>query len=234
MIPGKRGNAIYTEPLGAIKNMNLKNQILLILITSSLCLSCEEKNEPEEKEDTTQMIKECLKPYLFRTGSYWIFKNDSSDVVDSLAVIEFDSGSYWMPPPVHGAPGQKWEYYNIFVMSFPDSVMHNDFLDRNHIRRNGGGTYGELGQPIFIADGIVGEGYNGMKIIDIIPELEISGNSIFNVIQVKVTASEQYQQEFVYDTYLYFTDSIGIIKKVEVISEEDIRSWSLIRWNTKI
>jgi hypothetical protein len=73
-----------------------------------------------------------------------------------------------------------------------------------------------------------------MKIIDIIPELDISGNSFSNVIQVKVIASEQYQQEFVYNTYLYFTDSIGIIRKVELISEEDIRSWSLIRRNTKI
>jgi hypothetical protein len=213
--------------------MKLKSQILLFLITSFLCLSCEETQEPEDKEDTTQMIKECLKPYLFRTDSYWIFKNDSTGIVDSMAVIEFDSGSYWMPPPVHGAPGQKWEYYNIFVMNFMDSVIHNDFLDRNHIRRNGGGNYGELGQPILIADGVVGDGYNGMQIIDIIPELDISGNTFFNVIDVKVTASKQYQQEFDYDTYLYFKDSIGIVKQVEHRSIEDIRSWSLIRWKIK-
>jgi hypothetical protein len=214
--------------------MRFISQILLLLIISSLCLSCEETEDPDDNEDTTQMIKECLKPYLFRTDSYWIFKNDSTGIVDSLAVIEFDSGSYWMPPPVHGAPGQKWEYYNIVVMNFKDSFIHNDFLDRNSIRLNGGGKYGELGQPILIADGVIGDGYNGMEIIDIIPELDISGNTFSNVIEVKITAAEQYQKEFAYDTYLYFKDSIGIVKKVELISEENITSWSLLRWNTII
>ena len=136
------------------------------------------------------MIKECLKPYVFRTDSYWIFKNDSTGLVDSLAVIEFDSGSYWRPPPVHGAPGQKWEYYNLVVKNFTDSNIYNEFLDRNCIRRNGGGDYGELGQPILIADGVDGDGYNGMEIIDILPELDLRGRTLFNVKEVKVTASE--------------------------------------------
>lgn len=80
----------------------------------------------------------------------------------------------------------------------------------------------------------VGAGYNGMEIIDIIPKLVIKGNTFTDIAQVKITATEQYQQEFEYDTYLYFTDSIGIIKKELLLRCENIEAWSLIRWNTEL
>lgn len=214
--------------------MKIRTSILLILVIGSLAFSCNDINEPENQTDTTRLIEASLKPYLFKTGSFWIFENDSTGSLDSIVVISTEHDSYWCPPPVHGAPGQKHEYYKITKENFSNSEIFNDFMDHSHIRRNGGGSFGELGQPIFMAGEEVGAGYNGMEIIDIIPKLVINGNTFTDVSQVKITATEQYQQEFEYDTYLYFTDSIGIIKQEVMKDSENIESWSLKRWTVEL
>ena len=75
--------------------------------------SCNDNNEPEDQTDTIRLIEESLKPYILKTGSYWIFENDSTESLDSIVVISTEHDTYWSPPPLHGAPGQKHEYYNI-------------------------------------------------------------------------------------------------------------------------
>jgi len=52
-----------------------------------------------------------------------------------------------------------------------------------------------------------------------------------DVDKVKITAANQYQPEFDYDTYLYYTDTVGLIKKETDLGGGNIESWTLKRWN---
>jgi hypothetical protein len=69
-----------------------------------------------------------------------------------------------------------------------------------------------------------------MKIIAKFPTMTINSNIFKNVVETKITASQQYQPNFSNDTYLYFCDSIGLIKKVTDFGSGNLESWSVERW----
>jgi hypothetical protein len=175
-------------------------------------------------------LSESLNPYKFKTGSFWIFQNDTTAILDSILVTSTEHDFYWLPPPIHGQSGDKHEYYKINLKSFATLHIYNDYLTNYYIKRDGGGDYGENGQPIFMTNSDTGSVFNGMKIIAKFPIMTINGNTFTNVIETKITASQQYQPIFVNDTYLFYTESIGLIKQVADIGNGNFESWSIKRW----
>jgi len=193
--------------------------------------SCRKDEAVDNEEQTTySYLSESMKPYKFRTGSYWVFKNDTTGILDSIVVTSTENNFVWSVPPVHGQPGSKDEFYKINLKSFTTSLTYNDYLTHYYIKRNGGGAYGQDGQPIFMADSDIGAVFNGMKIIAKFPTMTINSNIFKNVVETKITASQQYQPNFSNDTYLYFCDSIGLIKKVTDFGGGNVESWSIERW----
>lgn len=188
------------------------------------------KNNINENQTTYKYLNESIKPYKFKTGSYWVFENDTTGELDSIIVTSTENDFVWCPPPVHGQSGEKDEFYKINLKSFATSQTYNDYLTNYYIKRNGSGEYGQNGQPIFVVNSDTGEVFNGMKIIAKIPTMTISNNTFNNVVETKIIASQQYQPMFTKDTYLYFSDSIGIIKKVTDIGTGNFESWSIKRW----
>jgi hypothetical protein len=201
---------------------------LIYISIGLLLISC--RNDKEDKPNYVP-LSESIKPYKFKTGSYWIYVNDTTGDWDSIRVTSIENDLYWCPPPMHGSLGQQYEYYKINLENFRTFETYNDYLTSYWIKRNGGGQYGELGQPIFMANEEIGEEFNGMEIIDKLPAMEILGNTFFNVDKIKITATNQYQIEFEYDTYLYYSNTIGLIKWETDFGEGNIESWSIKRWN---
>jgi len=210
----------------------MKTLFTLIIAFIGLTLFSCRKDKNADNSDLTKYfyLSNSLTPYKFKTGSYWIYENDSTSTLDSVVVTSTENDFYWSPPSVHGQPGTKYEFYKINLKSFATSQTYNDYLTNSYIKRNGSGDYGQNGQPIFMANRDTGTIFNGMKIIAKFPTMTINSNSFINVVETKITASQQYQPMFSYDTYLYFTDTIGLIKKVTDLGSSNLESWSIKRW----
>lgn len=197
-----------------------------------LFYSCDKQKktaqEPAQVGDTYVGLSDEIKQFKVKMGSYWIFENDSSGVLDSVIVVGIDSNWVWTSPPVHGNSGTKSEYYKINYKSCLSNVFYNDYLINMIIKRNGGGIYGEMGQPIYWANASVGESFNGLEVVA--KNISLTLNTTFdNVSKMKINKANQYQNEFSYDTYLYFSNTVGVIKKENVIGANNIEAWSLKR-----
>jgi hypothetical protein len=119
----------------------------------------------------------------------------------------------------------------MYIKSYGASETFNYYLTNNYIKLNGGGEYGQDGQPIFMADCEIGTEFNGMEIQEKIQSLIINSNTFNNVIKVKITASKQYQPVYTNDTYLYFEENVGLIKKVIDLGNSEFESYSIKDWN---
>ncbi len=212
-----------------------KTHLIFIVISSLSVMFC---NKNEEKSLTPSEIKieylqQSITPYKFKTGSYWVYENDTSGILDSVIVLNTENDFYWSVPQVHGKNGIKSEYFKINLQSLLTNIIYNDYLTYNFIKRNGGGEYGNKGQPIFVTNSSIGYGFSGMVINSKFPNIIIKNHNFSNVVVSKITSVNQYQIEFTNDTYLYYSDSIGLVKKITQINSSNIDSWSLKRWNIK-
>lgn len=205
--------------------------ITTILLIGFTTITCNKENSTNETKYT--YLSQSIEPYKFETGTYWIFKNDSTNTIDSLVVINTENDFFWSPPPVHGQSGTKSEYFKMNIESSLTSDLYNDYLTSNYIKRNGGGEYGQNGQPIFIADSDIGTEFNGMEIIGKYQTLIINNHTFSDVVKSKITESQQYESIFINDTYLYYSNDIGLIKKVSDLGNGKFESWSIVRWNVK-
>ena len=165
------------------------------------------------------------------TGSYWIFINDTSGIEDSILVTSTVNDFYVSAAGINAKSSIKEEFFQINLKNFSTSNIYNDYLTISYIKRNGGGFYGQNGQPIYIAESDTGTEFNGMTIIAKYSTFTINSNTFNNVVATKITASQQYQPMFSNDTYLYFCDSIGLIKKVTILGSGNVESWSVLRWS---
>jgi hypothetical protein len=192
--------------------------------------------EKQTAADTTfdtkyDYIQQSIKPFEVKTNSYWVYKNDSTGVQDSISVLSTETGMIWTIPQAHGqGGGTQSEYYKINLKSFSNNTFYNDYILDNFMKRNGGGTWGEKGQPIYMANSVVGTIFNGMEISSKLNTLNINGITFNNITKVKITTANQIQPEFSNDTYLYYVDTVGLIKKEIVLGLNNIESWSIKHW----
>lgn len=198
--------------------------VLALILTFISC-----KKEETKGEDQTELISKGLYPFKFKTGSYWVYEKDSSATLDTVQVIGTDSNFCWSVPRIHGYPGVKSEYFKIGLKSSQPSGITNYYLNHDYIRVNGGVFFCSDGQPVFHLN-LEGHNFNGMKVVDSFPSLTINGNIFSYVTKVKITASEQFKHVFDTTTYLYFTDSIGLIRK-EIETSSGLETWSIKTWN---
>lgn len=193
----------------------------------------DDTNYPPSGEDKYVYLNEKLNPYKFKTGSYWIYENETTAELDSVYVISTETDFFMWIPPLHGnGPAKFAEYYKINLISSLhsiDSTGYNDYLVFDYIKRNGHGYID--GQLMFTMDEHPGYDFLGMKIIANYPTMTINNHTFNNVTQTKITASEQYQPMFDHDTQLFFTDTIGLIKKVTDLGNGAFETWSIKRWS---
>ncbi len=214
----------------------MKNSILLIFLFCLTFYACHKDKQPTA--DTTPetkyfYIQQSIKPFEVKANSYWVYKNDSTGVFDSISVLSTETGMVWTTPQVHGqVGGVQSEYYKINLKSFSYNTNYNYYILNNFIKMNGGGTWGQDGQPIYMANSIVGTTFSGMEIISNLNSININGVTFNNVTKIKITTANQIQPEFSNDTYLYFVDTVGLIKKDIVLGINNIESWSIKNWKT--
>ena len=210
--------------------------LAFILLVVSACRKeedAEPKPTPTASPSQYNYISESIAPYKFKTGSYWIYENDSTGLLDSVTVDSISTGFFVSIPSVHGTTGYTYtQFYKMYFHDFGTSELYNQTLMNNYLVRNYSGDYSNFyGQGIYAANSPVGTSSNGMTIIAKFLSMNIGINTFNNVDEVQIIAADQSFPEFAFDTYLYYSDTIGLIKKEAILSPGNIESWSIKRWN---
>ena len=101
------------------------------------------------------------------------------------------------------------------------------------IKYNGGGNWGQEGQPIYTWNREIGESSGGLALITKYDSLEILDSIFYNVDLMTITAEEQFQTEFEFNTDFYFSPYIGVIRKVIHDTINGTKTWNLKRYDVK-
>lgn len=212
----------------------------LFLISVSFLLSACSKDEVQPNSSgggygytlpEFNYISYSIQPYKFLQGTYWIYENDSTGALDSIVVDSARSGSFESTPSVHGSTGSTFtETYTMYLQNYTSPEQFDVTLMTNYIYRNYSGDWSNFqGQPVFGSE--PGTSKDGMTVLPIYPTYTVGGATYSLVKKMQIIAADQSLPEFSNDTYLYYSDSVGLIKKETQLSTTNIESWSLKRCN---
>ncbi len=211
--------------------MKKKIKHITWILVAVILVSCKKETE-EYYGYCFEYISSSIKPYMFKNGSYWVYENDSTHILDSI-VVTSTTHSFFSPYPSKGGPALSVEYYKINLHDFFNSSDFDDFIFNSYINRNADANTASFGQPILFTNDTIGYSNCGAYLWDTLTTLNIYGNTFNKIKVMKVIADEQNYHYFSNDTYLYYSDSIGLIRKVIDLGSST-ESWSLKRWNVNL
>lgn len=183
----------------------------LILILPFLLASCHKDDHNDSYTYIT--LTPCLLTQAFNKGSYWIYRNDSTQKTDCTYVRNV----------VHGSYEQYWglgaftytEYFEILycrsnaINGYP---VDRDWLEANVIYYNPvpGYNMGVTGPVIYSCrlDSLT-QHYDSI----------MAGNTVFYKVQKSTVGTSTF----------YVAQSIGLVKKI-IRDSTDQGTWNLIRW----
>ena len=184
-----------------------------------------------------------LKPYKFKKGSYWVYQNDSTGILDSIVAIHdtlldntygISSSNYFSFTAYYSI-----DYYDYtFSKSYTDAlatgynILPTVSIFRATPREATQGPYNvALGTPTLMFPHDTSYAFCGSRYVSAIASLTLNSYTFNNINKIKITKASECMVYFANDTYLYYTDSIGIIKRENILSTTNIESWSIKRWH---
>jgi hypothetical protein len=201
--------------------MSLK--VFIILILSISFLGC--RKEVGKKIINTNRISKSLYPFVFDKGSYWIYKETNSGILDNLVVQTITRDSFAVLPT---SPGQgiQWyeEFYNIKYSSSLTGSYDEQLLGYIISR----GLY--QGGYVFLSSKKIGDKSMNAELIDILDTLTIENKTYKGVVKMKIL-----EDQYLTGNYnLYYVDSVGVIRKERTENEKITESWNLIEFKTDL
>lgn len=173
-----------------------------------------------------------LKPYyryhyIFESG-YWVYRDTLSNHRDSV-VLENVVHGYISPNPVFN---DYQEYFTLNYFSYYSGLSFNHFFITEYWKYNGGGEYGQYGQPLMYIQQfgnypVIGSLFNGCEIPEVLPALTIDGTVYQDVIHSHIYENLQYQHEFDDEIDFFIAPNVGIIRKVVTDSLGIREVWDL-------
>jgi len=201
----------------------MKKLTLLVLCLLGCFTGCKKENNSSSE---TININENYKGFMFKDDSYWVYKETTTNDLDSLSIVKTEHSYYWNPPPIHNSPGTRREYYKMTVESKSQNYEYNDVIDSYGLRRNP--------ESQWYICGVVYYSLQTLNNFEWLDSLTVNGIVFYDVIKCKVIAGNYAQgcsnSGFIYNTDLYTVPNYGIIKKVVYEPQSNI-TWDLIRWN---
>lgn len=216
--------------------------ILMLFIALFLVSSCRKDKSisycnlhPEDCVD----IQEVKKYFYFKEGSYWVYQEQNSGLIDSVYVFETynDPSTYYFSTKLYssydGYYYRFWPKIGAVVDSglvekskrstiiYKSKAKPGDFVSESECflfyPKIGDWTYSDGGYPY---------GYNNkLTVSDIYDSIGITNKIFFEAITLyeEHTASEEKQS-----TFHYYVKTVGLVKK-ELIDSNQI--WDLINYN---
>jgi len=207
-----------------MKIMKMKTLFIISLVLG--ITSCKKDKVNESKTLTHGKISQDLYPYLFDANSYWVYKKINSTTLDSINVKSIKRDTLEIGPIVPGqGPQGDEEIYRISYVSSLTNTSFEEQLLGSVITR------GEFsGGMIYISSKKVGDESSTVKIINVFDTLTVETKKYKNVVKVKVTKDVFIDKNY----FLYYVDSIGIVKK-EILTNDNVsETWNLLRSNIKL
>lgn len=159
---------------------------------------------------------------MFNVNSYWVYKNTSSNLTDTVKVIEATLSTYYLPKNA----GQYIVYYNINKSSYSNLeyyLCNIENSNQNYIKTIEDGFGASMFANYLYCTAPVDDTLKKIEFIKKHDTLTIGNFQYSNVIEVltKYNFIENYST-----VKYYWNSNIGIIKKV-VYSDTDSSVWIL-------
>jgi hypothetical protein len=199
-----------------------------VFITFCLLLilnSCS-KDDPSIESNYLYLNESFKSNFGFHEGSYWVYQNQSMNL-DSVVLTVYDSGFTGNCPKTFCDLN---EFVKLTYENVTQGSTYNHYLAFNSIKYNGGGDWGEDGQPIFLLNEDEGYFFNGLLIGEKLDSLLILDEMFYDVQKTSVQAGLQYQPEFDFDRDFYFVESVGVVRIVIYDTINGTQTWNLKRW----
>lgn len=199
--------------------------LMTILLVTILFAGCK-KDEEATTVPHHGKISSSLYPFLFNTGSYWVYKDTITNSLDSTILTNITRGTFSLSPtmPGQGSQGDE-EYFNLNYLSYPTNNIYSEEIFGSIISR--GHTSGGI---TYISTKTIGDSIYNAKIENIIDTLNIEGQSYYNVIKMRIQADSYISSNYNF----YYVESIGIIKKETITGETVTNTWNLLRYRTTV
>ncbi len=191
-----------------------------------LLISCK-KDEPANQTAYTYLNPTLKSDYSFHEGSYWVYQDQAMNE-DSIVLKNFETGfTSTCPDNVC----DRREFIKLNFENITQGLTYNHYLMSNFIRYNGGGAWGQNGQPIFILDRNEEYEFNGLIVGESIDSLIVLNETFYDIKKMSIISDKQYQVEFDYDMDFYFSPSIGVVKFIEYDTLSGVKIWELKNFN---
>lgn len=204
----------------------MKIKIILLLFFAIICTNCKKENNDERSDGYHYRINPSLYPFLFDTGSYWVYKNISTQAIDSIVLVNVNKNAvYVIPPPKPNYQGSldQIDYCNFTYSCFPsDSSFDEQIFSLFISKCFTDGCY-------IYFEGTVGETSNYSKIVAVFDTIIVANQVYKNVVKMKFKLTLDS-----IDYYYYYADSIGIVRKETAINDSIVVTKDLIRHNTQL
>lgn len=196
--------------------------LFVILILSSC------KKDETQNRITRSYLNESLKEHFsFNESSYWIYQNQSMNI-DSVVVSNYKTG---FTTVCQLDFCNEEEYIKLTFKNVTQGTSYNHYLLSNYIKYNGGGDWGQYGQPIFLLEGDEGYEFNGLVVSQKFDSLFVLNKMYYEVEKMSIEADMQYQNEFQFNRDFYFVPSVGIIRTVIHDTTNGAIIWDLKNYN---
>lgn len=170
--------------------LHLQNQILNRLglaIIALFIMACEDPDPidytPSDNNVHTPIAEE-LKVLMFKPGSYWIYKNDLSDAIDSIYVESNYDGWYGYGGD-HGSQSYTFDTYTTQYKRSFNNDSYNHLFMRKSIHWNGPFPDGHGFYGIDLHLGLNwGANDAGFRVLAINPMISVNGNEFHQVFEI--------------------------------------------------
>lgn len=171
---------------------------------------------PEAENDTSFITDEYIKSLIFKPGTFWVYKNDSTGAKDSLYVEDnFHTFFYRDYPGIYD--NSEWvEFIKITIRSSTDlyyMYVMGGRITHSYVDRIP--SFSDFSMP-------------GQVVLGSLQTDSMLVNNYWHkdIREKQIIVAEQTEMFYNEDTDLYFAKNVGIIKRTTAN-----QSWSLVNWN---
>lgn len=200
----------------------------LLLLGMGACNPCKDHVD-------VYYTSEEIKPYLFKTGTYWVYEEQTTGKIDSQTVYfhKYELGVLGIHPDKCGSTYEERYIYSVY-----DTVIGVS-AKKYHYHNNASLTISGLtisginlnnsydAWPIYISNFEIGDSNMRAKLIQ--RPLSVTINSVlFNDVSVfRIDTSSQME----YVTDYFWSPHIGVIRRIEYDTPDGNLTWDLINKN---
>lgn len=216
--------------------------MIFISFCLTACQKCKEK-QPEPDPGFGEPVNTDLYAYAyFKPGTYWVYEDSISGILDSMYVTSADKGSYTNGDAevAQGYYRGTFNWFKCDMISSYDHYKYENWMDQSYEVNGSAPTVNKvrLQMP---NSGTSGGTTINTAIIPVGNTLYVHLDHVvyqkyYSTFSVKTQTFSETQKWYNYnsncdddqDTYYYISKNIGIVRREQTDSN---RTWNLIRYN---